>query len=200
MVYGYIYVVENDINDKLYIGQTINPHVRWKAHMHKVLHTSVVNKAIKKYGVNHFDFVLLEACPSVEELNKREVYWIESLGTLAPDGYNLTRGGSSDIPGEVARRRMSVWQKGKRKWSSEQRKRISDFHKGKILSKKTREKMSENSLYRKKLFCVHGHPFTDENTAIFTRTDGRTYRRCRMCVRETNRRTYYRKKLKEREV
>ena len=200
MAYGYIYIIENDVNDKLYVGQTINPHVRWKAHRHKVLYTSVINKAIKKYGSKHFDFVLVEACVSRDELNTREVYWIDELNSISPNGYNLTEGGGSDIPGAETRKKMSVWQKGKKKLSDAQKRMIREFHQGKQVSTETREKISKNSPHRKKISCDHGHPFTEENTAIFTRTDGRKYRRCRICIREINRKSYHRKKLRKKET
>jgi hypothetical protein len=35
--------------------------------------------------------------------------------------------------------------------------------------------------YSKRTHCVHGHEFTDDNTLITTRGDGRTLRVCRAC-------------------
>ena len=199
MSYGYIYTIENDVNGKLYVGQTVDPSTRWKAHRHKVLHTSAINKALKKYGVDSFDFVLLEACDSQYHLNEREVYWIETLSTISPHGYNLTGGGHSDVPGEETRRKMSAWQKGKKKLSEEQKKQISKFHQGKNVSKKTRTKISLNSPYRNRTHCPKGHPLDKGNTYVCTRKDGRKYRRCYICMKESNRRTYYRKKLSKTE-
>jgi len=197
MSYGYIYVIENDINNKLYIGQTINPCARWKAHRYKISHRSAINKAINKYGIDHFDFVLLEACVSQDQLNAREEYWIKTLHTLSPEGYNLTEGGHSNIPGDETRKKMSMWQKGKKKVSEEQKNNISRIHKGKVVSKDTRIKISRNSPYRNRTHCPQGHSLDGKNVYVCTRRDGRSYRRCYTCMKESNRRTYHRKRLRE---
>lgn len=47
----------------------------------------------------------------------------------------------------------------------------------------------------RKTECEHGHPFTPENTKIGTRPDGRTYRRCRICIRARQAKYMARKKL-----
>ena len=44
----YIYFIHNIINNKVYIGKTINPKKRWNKHIKISLH-----KALKKYGVTY---------------------------------------------------------------------------------------------------------------------------------------------------
>ena len=61
---GRIYKIVNDINDKVYVGQTIRTLVqRFQKHCSysdDVNHTMAIKKAIHKYGRDHFKIVLLE--------------------------------------------------------------------------------------------------------------------------------------------
>lgn len=91
--YGYIYLTENLINGKLYIGQ------------HKFVNKSGIDsdyigsgvmlyRAIDKYGRDNFKCTLLEYCSSSEELNEREKYWISLFdGTKSSLFYNIADGG-----------------------------------------------------------------------------------------------------------
>lgn len=46
-----------------------------------------------KYGIENFNFKILEEC-SKSELNDKERYYIQKYNTLAPNGYNLQKGGT----------------------------------------------------------------------------------------------------------
>ena len=140
VTYGYIYIIENDVNSKLYVGQTLDIKKRKRAHFSRGSHSWAVKAALEKYGAGHFDFVLLEACSSEEELNVREVYWILELNTLAPFGYNLKEGGKSGIPVEETRKKMSLAHKGV-PLSSSHRKAIGQGNKGRKISLETKEKL-----------------------------------------------------------
>lgn len=139
--YGYIYLIENDLNDKLYIGRTLDPHKREAAHFSDYSNTLAIKSAIKKYGKEHFDFVILEACVSEEDLNNREKYWIVTLNTLSPFGYNLKEGGKSGRPTEITRNRMRLAHKGV-PLSNEHRSSIGISLLGHEVSEKTRLKIS----------------------------------------------------------
>ena len=95
---GYIYVIENQINHKKYVGQTINPKNRWKTHRNDDIKrpSLVIGRAFKKYGIDNFTFNIIEECPN-EKMSEREQYWIKKLNTCILDdnawGYNMTRGG-----------------------------------------------------------------------------------------------------------
>lgn len=92
-----IYKIENQINGKAYIGQSINIEQRWKTHIregknyHEGGRGYAIHKAISKYGVENFSFVVLEECKE-EELNDREKYWISQYDSYY-NGYNCTKGG-----------------------------------------------------------------------------------------------------------
>lgn len=93
---GYIYKISNDINDKLYIGQTIhNIQYRFHGHISQSLRApdNKFHYAINKYGKEHFQIELIEECDNAQ-LNEREIYWIQYYDSVN-NGYNTTWGGSS---------------------------------------------------------------------------------------------------------
>lgn len=97
-----IYLIRNKINDKVYIGLSVNIEERWQHHRLLYLEENSKEKnkplylAFKKYGIENFDFQILEEC-SISELSEREKYYIRLYDCCILDGrdkgYNLTRGG-----------------------------------------------------------------------------------------------------------
>ena len=94
---GYIYGIQNQINNKWYIGQSIYyPKERWRQEIAGYpQHNMVISKAIKKYGVKNFKFCLLEEVKE-EKLDEREIFWIAKKDSYY-NGYNSTKGGKSHI-------------------------------------------------------------------------------------------------------
>ena len=94
---GYIYKITNKINGKVYIGQTSRSiQKRWEQHVYESYmpiepYKSLLHRAIKKYGEESFSVIELENCKD-EDLNDREIYWIDYYKSY-DDGYNLDRGG-----------------------------------------------------------------------------------------------------------
>ena len=87
-----IYIIKNDINNKVYIGQSENSKIRFKQHCKKNnLDNSVIGKVIKKYGKEHFWYEILES--KVLNYNEREKYWISYYNSMLPNGYNILPGG-----------------------------------------------------------------------------------------------------------
>lgn len=97
MTYGIIYLVENKINGKRYVGQTVQPlRVRWLRHCRPKGNGCVaLASAIAKYGTDAFSVSEVAHASSKEELNQMEADLVVALGTLAPAGYNLRHGGGS---------------------------------------------------------------------------------------------------------
>lgn len=96
-----IYIITNNINGKVYIGQSKNIQQRWKAHRTRPFNSNAetyntpLYRAIRKYGLNNFSFEILEEC-LVEELNKKEKYYIDKYNSNDLEhGYNLTNGGDT---------------------------------------------------------------------------------------------------------
>lgn len=94
MKYGYIYIIKNTINEKVYIGQTsISAEERFKSHL-KLLQSNskqLIYKAIKKYGKDKFYIETLQTC-LLDELDEKEEFWIEKYKSFGK-GYNLCAGG-----------------------------------------------------------------------------------------------------------
>lgn len=88
-----IYKIENQINHKIYIGQSIEIERRWQKHLN-AQDDFIIHQAIRKYGKENFIFSILEECDMLE-LDNRENYWINQYNSLIPNGYNMIAGGSN---------------------------------------------------------------------------------------------------------
>ena len=92
-----IYKIENLFNHKIYIGQSINIEARFKKHK-SCKDNFLIHKAIQKYGKENFSFDIIELC-NQEELNEREIYWIDFYQSCILNGlnkgYNMNYGGSN---------------------------------------------------------------------------------------------------------
>lgn len=88
-----IYIIKNDINTKVYIGQSVNSKERFISHCKSNNDNSAIDKAIKKYGKEHFWFEILES--QIENYNEREIYWIKYYNSKVPFGYNIQDGGEN---------------------------------------------------------------------------------------------------------
>ena len=96
---GYIYKIVNDVNDKIYIGQTRNEikyrwqHHLWKGHHPEKLDTDYpLYRSMRKYGFEHFHIEVIEKIEN-DNLNEREKYWIQYFDCVTPKGYNCSFGG-----------------------------------------------------------------------------------------------------------
>ena len=89
-----IYKITNQLNNKSYIGLSANIEERFKKHRQCQEEDKILYIAIKKYGIENFDFSILELCP-IEQLAEREKYWIDYYDTYN-NGYNATRGGEGN--------------------------------------------------------------------------------------------------------
>jgi group I intron endonuclease len=93
---GFIYKITNNVNGKVYIGQTIQTiKERFYQHCATKCSDSVLNmaihRAIKKYGKSNFTIEVIEEVDKYS-LNDREKFWIEYYNSYN-NGYNSTRGG-----------------------------------------------------------------------------------------------------------
>lgn len=96
---GTIYKITNLVNNKIYIGQTVNSiNHRFNQHINSAIHFKgcpYLGKAIRKYGSENFKIDVIEDNISTNALNDREKYWIKYYKSNNTDfGYNLTRGGN----------------------------------------------------------------------------------------------------------
>lgn len=93
-----IYIIRNDINNKVYIGQSININKRIQEHFWKATcqkdpsYNSILHNAIRKYGKSHFSWEILEKCDAML-LDEKEKYYIQQFNSITPNGYNILSGG-----------------------------------------------------------------------------------------------------------
>lgn len=116
--------------------------------------------AIKKYGIDGFRWDVIDTANTIDELNKKEVFYIKKYNSTNSNiGYNKRYGGSNSLFTEEAIQNMSKAQQGKtvsmearikisetlkgRKPTLDHRKKISAAKKGKKMSVEARKNMSE---------------------------------------------------------
>lgn len=84
-----IYLIHNKINGKNYVGQSKNIYNRWSQHRYDSKTKEYpLYRAIRKYGIDNFEFSILEEC-KIDELSIKEDYYIEKYKAYVPDGYNI---------------------------------------------------------------------------------------------------------------
>lgn len=99
-----IYKYQNKINNKVYIGQSINLEQRKTAHKYAAYnenandYNSQFHQAIRKYGIDNFSYEIIAEI-SNEEYSKKmlddlEKYFISYYNSYK-NGYNATPGGDA---------------------------------------------------------------------------------------------------------
>jgi len=114
--FGFIYLVTNTTNRKVYVGKVKFPRtieVRWHRHLtigrklrkdresnpEKVIYASHFKNALAKYDESVWQVSQLDVAFNLEELNKKERYWIKMYDSMNPKkGYNMTEGGDGGSP------------------------------------------------------------------------------------------------------
>lgn len=98
---AYIYKIVNQINNKVYIGKTLESiEARWRQHIKNASKAEESNRplyrAMNKYGIENFTIEPIEEC-NYAIVNEREQYWIKYfqsyIGFKPSFGYNATLGG-----------------------------------------------------------------------------------------------------------
>ena len=95
-MYGNIYKITNQINNKVYIGKTLKSiEERFLEHIRDSSRSCEEKRplynAFKKYGINNFTISLIEKV-ELDQLSSREQYWIKKYNSYS-NGYNATIGG-----------------------------------------------------------------------------------------------------------
>lgn len=164
-----VYIYQNKINGKMYVGYTENFKKREAQHKYANIKSSMFHDAIKKYGWDNFKLLSLIELNSYEEMVNKEKEMIKNLGTFGEWGYNLTEGGDGMYLGfhhkEETKKRISTTMLGKQNClgnilsdehkqnisnsnkkvihTEEWNKKVGDAHRGKIVTEETRKRMSK---------------------------------------------------------
>lgn len=107
--YYTIYLVENLINGKKYVGF----HSTYDVNDLYFGSGTYIKKAIKKYRKKNFKKSILEFC-NEDNWKDREKFWIDKMDTKFPRGYNFTnggKGGEGKIFSEESKIKMSKTRK-----------------------------------------------------------------------------------------
>lgn len=130
-MFGKIYKIENMINHKIYIGQTILDDVIKDRYGGSIKHThnNHLKDSINLYGEDNFDVSIIDYAENKDELNKKEIYWISYYDSYK-NGYNETQGGQYGLQTQEAIEKMKksisiYWDK-----HSEKKKEISEKYSG----------------------------------------------------------------------
>lgn len=163
--YGIIYKATNIINEKVYIGQTIQT-----LHSRRTKHESNSRKekplyhfgrALKKHGLDNFKWEIVMSCNNREELNDMERQCVTTFDSYQ-NGYNETLGGEGSCgrkQSEVTKRLISLKKTGI-PLSEEHREKLSKMRRGVKKSKKH----VDNVAYAKSQFWQVVYP--DNKTEI----------------------------------
>ena len=139
----YIYKIYFPAKGKCYIGQTDDLQRRMAQHLRK---NSAVCHALHKY--DDWQVSVLHTCKTREVANTLEIEEIRNYNSIAPNGYNLTRGGEggdtfTNNPNKEERREKIRQASLRENLSSETLEKRNKAHSKENLSSETLEKMSK---------------------------------------------------------
>ena len=145
---GWIYIITNTKNGKCYIGQTISKRVekRWSSHRRSP--QGLLKSAFDKHGIENFKFETIceiaESDDLRDQLNDREILEIKTRNTVAPNGYNLEKGGTRNKKdmNPITRLKLSTSHIG-HKHTDETKRKIKDSSKGRKFSTEHKEAISK---------------------------------------------------------
>jgi group I intron endonuclease len=118
-----IYKAINKITNKVYIGQTtqklekrISSHIKES----KTDKNRPFLLSLNKYGLDNFIFETIDSADNLDELNDKEIYWINFYSSVSPNGYNVTGGGQGKkmIKTKELGKRISEGLKKSEKWQT----------------------------------------------------------------------------------
>jgi len=145
-----IYKAINTENGKVYIGKTTKTlSERIKSHKYRSNKVDTVfYRAIRKYGFDKFEWEVIKTCYTTNELNLEEIKYIKEN----VNGYNIAKGGDG---GDTISNHPRL---------NEIKKGVSEFHKGKELTKEHKERISEAHKGMKKPWSVeNGKKMAESN-------------------------------------
>jgi len=142
----FVYAIWFPTSKKYYIGQTCNLKGRMKTHLNN---NSLVGSALRKY--DDWQVSILHVRKTRDEINLLEIECIRNFNSVAPNGYNLTRGGDGANYWKGKKRpNLSKAMQG-HKVSLETREKMKAVRKKQKFSKETCKKISEGNKGKKKL-------------------------------------------------
>ena len=166
-IYGVIYIIKNNMNNKMYIGQTTKDFdKRYNYNLYNSTHNEHLKHSIEKYGIENFTIIKeFDIAYSKEELDALEDMYIKIYNTIDSEyGYNKKFGGANGLPSEETKHKISEAGKG-RFVSEETRYKLSKAGKGRKFTEEHKQRLSES---RKGKYCgekssLYGKSFTEDH-------------------------------------
>lgn len=135
-----IYAIVNKINGKRYVGSAKRLRYRYAEHVRLLNankhHSPTLQRSWNKYGVEAFEYVVLEVVDDLAMLIAREQSWIDRYNCTGQRGYNIspTAGSPRGVKHtEQSKKNMSAAAIGKRH-SEEHKAKIAQASKGRKIS------------------------------------------------------------------
>jgi group I intron endonuclease len=157
---GYIYIITNKIDNKKYIGQTLENDIRerWKSHFKKGSNCRYLKHALVKYGKNNFKFDIICICFD-SDCDRYEKEYMEKYNTIVPNGYNLREAGNNGRHNiETKKKIADSVRLYYSTLSVEQKKEIKEKHSGinnPLFGKKRTKEQLKNVKNKKKVECYN---------------------------------------------
>ena len=92
-----VYTITNQNSGKQYVGISSDLKRRWRDHKNADGWCAVLHSAIKKHGVDSFEFAHIADAFTWEDACALERQLIQEMNTKSPNGYNLTYGGDGTL-------------------------------------------------------------------------------------------------------
>lgn len=151
-----IYQITNKVNNKIYIGSSVNIEKRWREHKSDLKnnrhHSKHLQRSWELHGSSAFEFTILEIVENSKLLLEREQHYLDNLKPYEREiGYNNCASASSPLGykhSEEARSNMSKAKIG-HKHSEETKRKMSKAHKGRVFTEESKRKMSKSATGRK---------------------------------------------------
>jgi len=166
-----VYSIVNRLNKKIYIGSTVNfIYRKWIHFNDPKISSPHLQNAIKKYGIENFEFTILEEIePIKEKLLEREQYYLDLYKSYEEDkGYNICHIAGSrlgSVQSEETRKKISIGRLGKTKGIPKlpRTKEHTENHRRALLGKKLaprteihKQHIKESWILRRKKYGTNG--------------------------------------------
>lgn len=159
-----IYLLINLVNKKVYVGQTWNKNLKDRMGRNGYGYSNSIKifNAIKYYGVDNFEYSLLEIAFNQKDADIIENYWINFFNSKEL-GYNIKDGGSNGKHSLETIEKIRRTMLGKGPLSKETRDKISKAGKGVKKKAASKDRKDKYSTFMKKWHADNTHPMLGKN-------------------------------------
>ena len=141
-----IYSIYNKVNGLFYVGAAINFRKRWELHRLELKnnrhHSRHLQNAYNKYGLENFEFKILQIVEDKNRLTEIEQYWLNWTKCYDPKiGYNICKNAESRLGIKSTKEHIEkivAANKGKKR-TEEQKQRLRELRLGTKLTEEQKQ-------------------------------------------------------------